>query len=114
MKPDGYKFHTWDGPNEFPPVITVFSAPDYCGSDNDAAVMISDGETVDVRTFAVRQDKPFVLPDREDAFSYFQTRLQSHVLDAIYNILKFQLASQSPGLKRALTNTVSTDVEYLK
>ena len=54
MKPDGYKFHTWDGPNEFPPVITVFSAPDYCGSDNDAAVMISDGETVDVRTFAVR------------------------------------------------------------
>ena len=89
QKPTGYKFHTWDGPNEFPPCITVFSAPNYCASDNDAAVMISEGEKVDVRTFTERQDKPFVLPERADAFSVFQPRLQGLVLDAIYNILKF-------------------------
>ena len=53
MKPEGYKFHTWDGPNEFPPCITVFSAPDYSGSGNNAAVLITEEEKVDLRTFKV-------------------------------------------------------------
>jgi serine/threonine-protein phosphatase 2B catalytic subunit len=75
QKQTGYKFHTWDGPNEFPPCITVFSAPNYCASGNDAAVMISEEDKVDVRTFTERQDKPFVLPERADAFSVFQPRL---------------------------------------
>jgi len=114
QKRTGYKFHTWDGPTEFPPCITVFSAPNYCASDNEAAVMISDGDRVDVRTFTERTDKPFVLPERQDAFGVFQPRLQSLVLDAIYNILKFQLSTQSPGLRKTLSSTQSIDKEYLK
>ena len=89
QKQTGYKFHTWNGPNEFPPCITVFSAPNYCASDNEAAVMISEEDKVDVRTFTERQDKPYVLPERVDAFSVVQPRLNSLVLDAIYNVLKF-------------------------
>jgi len=89
QKQTGYKFHTWNGTNEFPPCITVFSAPNYCASDNEAAVMISEEDKVDVRTFTERQDKPYVLPERVDAFSVFQPRLNSLVLDAIYNVLKF-------------------------
>ena len=27
---DGYKFHTWNGAAELPPVITIFGAPNYC------------------------------------------------------------------------------------
>ena len=114
VKQEGYKFHTWDGPTAFPPCITIFSAPGYSGSDNDAAVMISDGEGVDIRTFEVRRDKPYVLPDRADAFSVFQPRLQSLVLDTIYNVLKFTVSSQSPGLRRTLSQTRSIDQEYLK
>ena len=75
VKQEGYKFHTWDGPTAFPPCITIFSAPGYGGSDNDAAVLISDGEDVDIRTFEERRDKPYVLPERADAFSVFQPRL---------------------------------------
>lgn len=71
MKKDGYKFHTWDGPEAFPPCITIFSAPDYSGSNNDAAVLISDGDSVDIRTFSVRLDKPFRLPNDDDAISIF-------------------------------------------
>ena len=71
VKQSGYKFHAWNGPDEFPPVITVFSAPDYCSGANEAAVLISEGEKVDVRTFTVRKDKPFILHDRQDAFSFF-------------------------------------------
>lgn len=109
QKQTGYKFHTWDGPNEFPPCITVFSAPNYCASDNDAAVMISDGDKVDVRTFTERKDKPYVLPERADAFSVMQPRLQSLILDSIYNILKFTVSSASPGLRRTLSQTQSVD-----
>lgn len=76
--------------------------------------MISDGDRVDVRTFTERQDKPFVLPERQDAFSVFQPRLQAHVLDAIYNIFKFQLSAQSPGLRKTLSKTDSIDRDYLK
>ena len=30
----GYKFHKWNGPELFPPIITVFSAPNYGCRDN--------------------------------------------------------------------------------
>ena len=71
VKDTGYKFHTWFGPACFPPCITIFSAPDYCASGNEAACMIVENEKVDLRTFEVRKDKPFVLPERLDAFSVF-------------------------------------------
>ena len=54
MKLEGFKFHCWDGPEAFPPCVTIFSAPAYCNSDNDAAVMISEGDDVDIRTFSER------------------------------------------------------------
>ena len=71
VKQKGYKFHLWHGKDEFPPVITVFSAPNYSNSDNQASVLITDGENVDIRTFAERKDKPFILPERTNAFKAF-------------------------------------------
>ena len=44
VKHQGYKFYLWNGDKEFPPVITVFSAPNYCGHDNEAAVMLTNDE----------------------------------------------------------------------
>ena len=52
-------------------MITIFSAPNYCQSGNQASVMISEDDKVDLRTFDVRKDKPFILHDRQDAFSFF-------------------------------------------
>lgn len=60
----GYYFHAWHGDEAFPPCITVFSAPNYCGHGNEAALMISDGEMVDVRTFNEYRKKPYVLADK--------------------------------------------------
>ena len=38
---NGYKMHKWDGPMNFPYVITIFSAPNYCGYyENKAAVLM--------------------------------------------------------------------------
>ena len=71
VKQEGYKFHTWDGEGTFPLVITIFSAPAYGNSDNDAAIMISDGDGLDIKTFSVRPDKPYALPEGQDALSLF-------------------------------------------
>ena len=42
VEQEGYKFHLWEGEKEFPMVMTVFSAPNYCGAyQNFAAIVIS-------------------------------------------------------------------------
>jgi serine/threonine-protein phosphatase 2B catalytic subunit len=37
---DGYKLHKWNGPAEFPCVITVFSAPNYCDAYKNKGAVI--------------------------------------------------------------------------
>jgi len=37
---EGYKLHKWNGANEFPAVITVFSAPNYCDVYNNKGAVI--------------------------------------------------------------------------
>jgi serine/threonine-protein phosphatase 2B catalytic subunit len=37
---DGYKLHKWNGQSEFPTVITVFSAPNYCDVYNNRGAII--------------------------------------------------------------------------
>ena len=41
VQPDGYKMHKWGGAQAFPSVITIFSAPNYCGTyKNKGAVIV--------------------------------------------------------------------------
>lgn len=38
---DGYKMHRWNGMSNFPSVVTVFSAPNYCGTyANNGAILV--------------------------------------------------------------------------
>ena len=38
--------HKWGGPKDFPPLVTVFSAPNYCGTykNKGAVIRIEDGK----------------------------------------------------------------------
>ena len=112
MQQKGFKFHSWDGVEEFPPCITVFSAPNYGASGNDASIIISDGENVDVRTFAERKDKPFQLPERPDAFKLFFPEMTFHIIDMITN-LKRVIYGRNRHIRKALNHTDSMDPEYL-
>ena len=39
--------HNWNGVEDFPTVITVFSAPNYCGEfDNAGAIMVVNSDLV--------------------------------------------------------------------
>lgn len=40
MQLDGYKMHKWNGISSFPPVITVFSAPNYCGTYHNTGAIL--------------------------------------------------------------------------
>ena len=75
--------------------------------------MISEDDKVDLRTFDVRKDKPFILHDRQDAFSFFQAQLQGHVLDFIYHLLRFQHGGKSEAVKQTLKRSESIDPAYL-
>ena len=47
VQQDGYNLYLWEGQEKYPLVITVFSAPNYCGSyQNRAAIAISKSEEI--------------------------------------------------------------------
>lgn len=37
---EGYKMHKWNGSGDFPVVITIFSAPNYCDVYNNKGAVI--------------------------------------------------------------------------
>ena len=50
VKMEGYWLHTWNGEEEFPPVVTIFSAPNYCDIyNNKGAVFIYENEQISVK-----------------------------------------------------------------
>jgi len=49
---DGYKMHRWGGNQAFPSVITVFSAPNYCGSyKNKGAVILIENDKMNIKQY---------------------------------------------------------------
>lgn len=52
--------------------ITIFSAPNYCQSLNQAAIMsLTEDHHIDVLTFEENKHKPFALPSGALAFEVF-------------------------------------------
>lgn len=61
VQPEGYKFHMPDRDGN-PAVITIFSAPNYCGQyGNKGALFVSRPTAVDILTFEENQEKPVCL-----------------------------------------------------
>ena len=88
---EGYKMHKWDGPQSFPYVITIFSAPNYCGSyDNKAAVIIAEDGGISLKQYD-ETEPPYRLRGNMDIFSWsfpFLVEKMLSMLSAI--IIKLQ------------------------
>ena len=102
-------------------MVTIFSAPNYCGSyDNQAAVFISEGEEVDIRTFTEKKDKPYLLPNPDDpkldAITFFHGEMTGFVLDFLYQVFKTAHGTcrRDGRLTKTLASTVSYDADYLE
>jgi serine/threonine-protein phosphatase 2B catalytic subunit len=71
VMPDGYKMHRWGGSQAFPVCITIFSAPNYCGSHGNKGAVIT---ITDQGKFGIKQykdvDHPYHLPGDIDLFEW--------------------------------------------
>lgn len=80
--------HRWDGPASFPYVITIFSAPNYCGYyENKASVLIIDKGNLSLKQYD-ESETPYRLPDNMDVFSWSMPFLAEKVVSMLYTIVK--------------------------
>ena len=80
--------HRWDGPASFPYVITIFSAPNYCGYyENKASVLIIDKGNLSLKQYD-ETEPPYRLPDNMDVFTWSVPFLAEKVLSMLYTIVK--------------------------
>jgi serine/threonine-protein phosphatase 2B catalytic subunit len=79
--------HRWDGPQSFPYVITIFSAPNYCGYyENKASVLIIDRGNLSLKQYE-ESEPPYRLPDNMDVFSWSIPFLAEKVTTMLTHIL---------------------------
>lgn len=79
--------HKWDGPQSFPYVITIFSAPNYCGYyDNKAAVLIIEEGNLSLKQYD-ETETPYRLPDNMDIFSWSIPFLVEKVISMLFQII---------------------------
>jgi serine/threonine-protein phosphatase 2B catalytic subunit len=80
--------HRWDGPASFPYVITIFSAPNYCGYyENKASVLIIDKGNLSLKQYD-ETEPPYRLPDNMDVFSWSMPFLAEKVVSMLYTIVR--------------------------
>ena len=85
---DGYKMHKWNGGQEFPVVITIFSAPNYCDVyNNKGAIIKFENNTLNIQQFNYTPH-PYILPNFMDIFSWSMPFVAEKVVEMLYNILK--------------------------
>ena len=87
VQKDGYKMQFWNG-NEFPSIITIFSAPNYCDCyKNKGAVIKFSGGTLNIQQYNFSKH-PYVLPDFMDVFLWSTPFVIEKVLRILQNLIK--------------------------
>jgi serine/threonine-protein phosphatase 2B catalytic subunit len=85
---DGYKLHKWDGSRDFPVVITVFSAPNYCDVyHNKGAIIKLDNDTLTIEQYGYTEH-PYLLPNFMDVFTWSVPFVTEKVLEIFACIMR--------------------------
>jgi serine/threonine-protein phosphatase 2B catalytic subunit len=102
---EGYKMHTWNGPGEFPVVITIFSAPNYCDVyNNKGAIIKFDDNNLNIQQFNY-SGHPYILPNFMDLFSWSIPFVIEKVLEILCQVV---------NVKGANNEAAGEEVEKLK
>jgi serine/threonine-protein phosphatase 2B catalytic subunit len=79
--------HRWGGSQAFPSVITVFSAPNYCGTySNKGAVILIENDKMNIKQYK-DVDHPFHLPGDIDLFTWSIPFLAEKVTEMLFAIV---------------------------
>jgi len=80
--------HRWGGNAAFPSVITVFSAPNYCGEyHNKGAVILIENDKMNIKQYK-DVAHPFHLPGGMDLFGWSVPFLMEKVSDMLIHFTK--------------------------
>ncbi|CAG9309954.1 unnamed protein product [Blepharisma stoltei] len=100
VQKEGFKMHRWHGANEFPSVITIFSAPNYCDVyNNKAAILKFENNQLNIQQFNYTAH-PYILPDFMLGFEWSLPFIIEKVMEIMENVLKNTSGSE-PLIKRA-------------
>ncbi len=98
---DGYKMHRWGGQTAFPSVITVFSAPNYCGTyNNKGAVILIENDKMNIKQYK-DVEHPFHLPGDIDLFTWSIPFLGEKVSEMLLYVIG-RNAAYSPASSKEL------------
>ncbi|CAD8093065.1 unnamed protein product [Paramecium sonneborni] len=87
---DGYKMHRWKGSSDFPVVITIFSAPNYCDVyKNKGAVIKFENNTLNIQQFK-DTPHPYLLPNFMNIFSWSIPFVTEKVTEMLYMLLRHE------------------------
>ena len=101
VQKDGYKMQFWDG-SDFPSVITIFSAPNYCDCyKNKGAVIKFNNGTLNIQQYNFAKH-PYVLPDFMDVFSWSIPFVIEKILRMLHAVILPRLKDQAGVDKQSL------------
>lgn len=103
--------HRWGGSSAFPSVITVFSAPNYCGSyKNKGAVILIENDKMNIKQYK-DVEQPFNLPNNLDLFSWSLPFLADKIGEMMDHLLTKQKEVSKDKMK---ISKQSSDVDFTK
>jgi serine/threonine-protein phosphatase 2B catalytic subunit len=87
VQKDGYKMQFWNG-SDFPSIITIFSAPNYCDCyKNKGAIIKFTNGALNIQQYNYSKH-PYVLPDFMDVFSWSIPFVIEKVMRILYSVVK--------------------------
>lgn len=123
---DGYKMYNWRNKN-FPQIITIFSAPNYCDSyNNKAAVIKFENNSLNIQQFHCTQH-PYYLPNFMNLFTWSLPFVADKVGDIFSHILEktyvdddddaeeedLKLDLGQPGSKEDVKNVIKSKIMFI-
>ena len=80
--------HKWDGPQSFPFVITIFSAPNYCGYyDNKGCIFVLENGKISLKQYEP-SETPYRLPNNMDIFKWSMPFMAQKVFSMFTHIIQ--------------------------